>query len=57
MQRKYASARIDMSLIFFWNLRGVAGNMAAAQPSRKNIVVLSGFSVDAFIYIYIYIYI
>jgi hypothetical protein len=48
MQRKYASAGIDMPLIIFWNLRGVSGNLAAAQPMRKNVVMLSGFSVDLF---------
>jgi len=44
MENKYAAAGVPMPLIVFWNLRGARA--AAAQASRKNVVMLSGFSTD-----------
>lgn len=47
MERKYQAAGIRMPLVVFWNLRGVPGSNAAAAPaSKKNVVMLSGFSTD-----------
>lgn len=46
-EARYAEAGIPMPIIVFWNVRGCGSQAAvAAQPSRKNVVMLSGFSAN-----------
>ena len=47
MEAKFAEAGIPVPIIVFWNVRGCGSSAkAAAQPSRKNVVMLSGFSTN-----------
>jgi hypothetical protein len=47
MEARFAAAGIPMPIIVFWNVRGCGCEAAvAAQPSRKNVVMLSGFSTN-----------
>jgi hypothetical protein len=47
MEDRFAEADIPMPIIVFWNVRGCgSAAKAAAQPSRKNVVMLSGFSTN-----------
>lgn len=46
MEREYAAAGICMPLLVLWNMRGLYGGAVAAQESRRNVVMLSGFNAD-----------
>ena len=45
LERLYAAAGIEMPILVLWNMRGGISS-AAAQPSRRNVVMLSGFNAD-----------